>query len=369
MKFLHTADWQIGMKAAHVGEKAAKEIRRVRLEAARRVGSIAKERDVDFILIAGDLFEDNGIEGVLIQQVADIIDSAGVPVYIIPGNHDPLVPGSVWEHPAWSGARHIQILKKTEPVETNDAVLFPCPIYNAFSTTDPTAWIDATEEDKICIGLAHGTVEGVKSDEYCFPIPRDAVEKRGLDYLALGHWHSKCIYTTSDEAYRMAYSGTHEPTKFGELDSGNILIVEIKERGALPVIESVETGILKWYKLEKEVRTPSDLESILKEIEEWKDTNKTLIRLALKGVLTVEAAEWLTRLEELMKARFLYGCIEDSGLMPSPNDDTWINAIPAGYLRNAALELRDKAASGGEEAEIARIALMELYRISQEVGR
>ena len=42
----------------------------------------------------------------------------------------------------------------------------------------------------IAVGLAHGTVEGVPQDPPEFPIARDAAARAGLDYLALGHWHS-----------------------------------------------------------------------------------------------------------------------------------------------------------------------------------
>ena len=95
MKFLHTADWQIGMKAADLGA-AGERVREERLAAARRVIDAGKDHGVDFILVAGDLFEDNAVNRVLIQKIADILSQFGGPLFIIPGNHDPLVPGSVW---------------------------------------------------------------------------------------------------------------------------------------------------------------------------------------------------------------------------------------------------------------------------------
>ena len=70
MRFLHTADWQIGMKASHVGE-AGTRIREERLAAATRVVRAARDAGADFILIAGDTFEDNGVDRVLVQKVAD----------------------------------------------------------------------------------------------------------------------------------------------------------------------------------------------------------------------------------------------------------------------------------------------------------
>jgi DNA repair exonuclease SbcCD nuclease subunit len=207
MKFLHTADWQIGMKAVHVGP-VSQRVRDERLAAARRVVQAARSANAEFILVAGDTFEDNGVDRVLIQRVADILTEFGGPVYVIPGNHDPLVPGSVWEHPAWRAYEKIYVLKQAEPVEIPGGILYPCPIREKRSARNPTAWINTDGTQGVRVGLAHGTIEGVSHEEPDYPIPRDAVARTGLDYLALGHWHSTVPYSAPDGTVRMAYSGT-----------------------------------------------------------------------------------------------------------------------------------------------------------------
>ena len=60
MKFVHTADWQIGMKAAHIGA-VGERLREARLQAARKVIDAAGAHGAEFILLAGDSFEDNGV--------------------------------------------------------------------------------------------------------------------------------------------------------------------------------------------------------------------------------------------------------------------------------------------------------------------
>jgi DNA repair exonuclease SbcCD nuclease subunit len=109
MRFLHTADWQIGMKAAVLGDAGAR-VREERLAAGRRVVETAKSHDVDFLLVAGDLFEDNAVDRVLVQKVADILNSFGGPVFVIPGNHDPLVPGSVCRKSSGSGLGYCDLV-------------------------------------------------------------------------------------------------------------------------------------------------------------------------------------------------------------------------------------------------------------------
>ncbi len=133
MKFLHTADWQIGMNAWHVGV-AGKRVRDQRIETIRNVINVAHEYQVDFILVAGDSFEDNGVDRILVQKNADILAKSKEPIYIIPGNHDPLVPGSVWDHPAWESTGNVIILREESPIDIPVGILFPCPILeNHFS--------------------------------------------------------------------------------------------------------------------------------------------------------------------------------------------------------------------------------------------
>ncbi len=365
VKFLHTADWQLGMKASHVGE-AGERVREARLEAAERVVSLAREEEVDFLLLAGDTFEDNGVESVLVQRTADLLARAGRPVYLLPGNHDPLGPGSVWEHPAWREEKGLYVLKKKEALDLGPALLFPCPLREKFGTEDPTAWIPGETSAQVRIGLAHGSLAALPMDDPVWPIPPEAAERSGLDYLALGHWHSTFLHPSREGPVRTAYSGTHEATRFGERESGNVLVVEIEGSAPGPSIRRVPTGVLSWATLERNVRDDSDLEAFVRELEEWENPEKTLLQVRLEGLLTPKGKALLDRAAELLEARFLYGRLETQDLQPSPGDDAWVEGLPAGHLREAARSLLERARLPGREGEIARLALLELYAAAGE---
>ncbi len=365
VKFLHTADWQMGMKASHVGE-AGERVRQARLEAAEGVAALAREEGVDFLLLAGDTFEDNGVDGVLVQRTADVLAGAGRPVYLLPGNHDPLGPGSVWEHPAWREERGLFVLQEREPLDLGPALLFPCPLREKFGTEDPTAWIPEESSPKVRIGLAHGSLTALPMEDPVFPISPEAAERSGLDYLALGHWHSTFLHPSQGGPVRTAYSGTHEPTRFGERESGSVLVVEIEGPGAEPSIRRVPTGLLSWVSLERNVRGGEDLEALVRELEEWKEPGTTLLQVTLDGLLFPGGKALLDRASELLEARFLYGRLETGGLLPSPGDDAWVEGLPAGHLREAAQSLLERARLPGREGEIARLALLELYAAAGE---
>lgn len=389
LRLLHTADWQMGMRAAHVGSAGAR-VRQARLEAARRLVRAAGEAAAHLMVVAGDTFESNGVDRLLVQQVADILASAQIPVFVIPGNHDPLVPGSVWEHPAWQRHPSIRILREAVPVDLSEVVsgdgvpratLFPCPLFAKYSTEDPTLWIDPERRpgDGIRIGLGHGTVQGAPIEsEPDYPIPRDAATRRGLDYLALGHWHSYASYPDPAGCVRMAYSGTHETTKFGERDSGNALLVEISAPGAAPVFTPIRTGGLTWKVLEPELRTSADLERLCEHLENEASPEATLIDLRPSGLMDPSDSALVDRIRTLLDARFLYGRLELSRLYcASPEGDVaWIEALPPGVARGVALRLAAWASSGsapvgvsqeeGPDPAVAARALRELYVLARE---
>ncbi len=368
MKFLHTADWQIGMKAVSVGAAGAA-VRRERLAAAERVVDVARCEGAEFILLAGDVFEDNGVDRGLVERVAAILGSAPCPVFAIPGNHDPLVPGSVWDAAAWASAGNVRILRTAEPIDVPGGTLFPCPLRERRSRADPTAWIPA-EGGGIRIGVAHGTVEGLRTDEPEHPIPRDAATRKRLDYLALGHWHSTAKYEAAkhDEpgAVRMAYSGTHEPTKFGERESGFVLVVEIPLAGAAPELKNVPTAGLTWLVVEEELREARDLQRVRRRIDDASQPRSTLIEVRLGGVLPVSGEEELRRMERDLEGRFLFARVDRDGLLPPPADEAWIEALPAGYLRRAAEKLHECAKAGVGDILVARRALLDLYSFSAD---
>jgi predicted phosphodiesterase len=365
MKFLHTADWQIGMRAAMLGDKGER-VRMARLESARRVVELARRERVDFVLAAGDTFEDNGVDRIKVREVAKILGGAQCPVYVIPGNHDPIMPGSVWEEPAWREWPNIHLLMNQVPVEAPGATLYPCPVSAKDSHDDPTGWIHPINGG-IAVGIAHGGVENA-AYEQALPVARQAAELHELDYLALGHIHSKSLYLASDGAVRMAYCGTHEPTAFGEQASGNVLIVEIPQRGVAPQIQAVRTGILDWLSYHCKIEQPGQIADLATELDELSDPEQTLVDCLLEGTLFGAEHDALARVLEIVEKRFLFGRSDASRLVPDQTGPEWIEHLPEGYLRSAAQDLL-AAASAKPPDPIAAAALREYSRLWREVSQ
>ena len=91
ISFIPAADLHLGLAPKRFTKESADRIRGARIEAMRNILAQAEKHKVGFIVIAGDLFEDNAIDGTIARMAFDILEeSSPVPVFIIPGNHDPL---------------------------------------------------------------------------------------------------------------------------------------------------------------------------------------------------------------------------------------------------------------------------------------
>jgi len=310
IRFLHTADVQLGMRATEVPEVAHR-VRQQRLDTLGRLVALAKEEAVSFILVAGDLFEDNQVSAEMVYRAASILrDATPIPVYVLPGNHDPLTADSVYHRSAFGDHRpaNVVILDSEEPVPLPGDLgsLYPCPCRQRRSSFDPT--VELAERvrgaaDGVQIGVAHGclAIESRYSpDDH--PISPEAAMKAGVDYLALGHWHSSYLHDD-----RTAYPGTPERTAFGERDSGTALLVSIEKRGAKPRIETRGVGELDWMLWDVDLTGghAAILEEQRHKAEAISSREKTLLRVILRGAIDVEATQAINDFEAWLRAQGL----------------------------------------------------------------
>ncbi len=362
MKLLHTADWQIGMEASRCGA-AAERVRAARIESARLLAGLAARERADLALLAGDTFENHGVSRADVEAVASILGDFPCPVFVLPGNHDPDAPGSVWEHPSWRRHANVTLLRQSQPTAAPGCVLFPCPLRTRWGSADPTSWIPAGRaSDAIRIGVAHGTLAGLPGAASDHPIAPDAAARRRLDYLALGHYHSTRIYRDAEGRSSMAYSGTHEPTAFGEDDSGNALLVEIDAPGAAPRIQGLKTALLDWRQLRLTADQPGRLAETRRQLEELAASTR-LLDLRLDGILFPEDLADVEAIQ-VLAPRFLHARIDTAGLLPPVTLDD----LPEGPVRETArrlMALCDNATQG----PAARLALQRILRLARGASR
>jgi DNA repair exonuclease SbcCD nuclease subunit len=345
MKFVHTADWQLGMAFGHIHEKA-EALRQARIDAVKQVIALAEKEAADFVIAAGDLFDDNRIAPAILEEVARIIKRSSVPIYMLPGNHDPLTQDSPYVRcpELFSGAAIV--LRDESPVTVNGGTIYPCPAKTRKSTLDPTSSIPLREsQDGIRIGVAHGSV-GIGSQND-FPINVKAASEKQLDYLALGHWHG---VTQIDE--RTWYCGAPEATSFGQPNAGKVLVVEIESPGAIPRVKEVSLSQYQWIEIARELYRESDLQSLLDEIKTLAKPN-VLLRLRLQGCLPQAC---LDQLEDINVDKFFHVKVENELHVQNGNHE---------YRHPLLSEMSNRliVQANGDDKEVAEIAKQALSKL------
>ena len=331
VKFLHTSDWQMGMRAVHAGLKA-KDVRDIRFDSASRVVALAKENNVDFVVMAGDTFEHHDVDDVVVKRTVDVLNQfAPITVYVLPGNHDPYLPGGVWERESWKRAdSHVKLCNIPEEMAFSaEVAIFPCPLTQKQSAMDPTDWIPqrSVDDRRVRIGIAHGALD-VLPDTVNFPISKERPDLSGLDYLALGDWHSHLRHG------RAVYSGTMEPTSFSERDPGYAIVVDIPSYGAEPELIQHKTRSLTWSQFKPSIRDITDVESLDRSIKDLGPLESLLLRIEpiFDAETSEQAVERIQTLrEEVEESAFL---VEWQVDVEALSDLGMPAALPAGYLQS-----------------------------------
>ena len=382
MKFLHTADWQLGKTYGGIDDPQKRALaQQQRIQVIRRIGEAARAHQAAFILVAGDLFDSATASKATVSAACSEIGQLGLPVLAIPGNHDHGGPGGLWEQPFFqreqaSLAPNLRLLLKPEPVELDSAWIFPCPLLRRAESTDTTAWLRsdavlaACASDKPRILLAHGSTQQFSSqadeDESdstatnqidLTRLPADA-----FDYVALGDWHgTKQITPTA------WFSGTPEIDRFprgADYDPGNVLIVAAV-RGHAPIVTSFHTGRFAWHELVFDFAEDSSLAIFRDRIEAiiGPRANEDLLRLELTGALGVQAAGQLEHALESLQARLLRLKLANRVVVaPTADEIQALTLRPSDPLTaRVASQLVARASGTDDTAASARIALRELY--------
>jgi DNA repair exonuclease SbcCD nuclease subunit len=290
MRFLHSADWQLGARFSQFGAQAGP-LRAARLSTLKTTLDLASRKEVNAFLIAGDLFEDNQVEDALVLAVLDLFRAhPNLPIYLLPGNHDPHTgPDSVWQRQAFLHApAHVHVLRESSILNLDNHVrLIAAPLHQKQSSTDPSLQLvelaAQLPADLIKIGITHGALAiESKHQPNDFPIALHAASRAGLDYLAVGHWHN---WLADTDGGRLVMPGTPEPDRFANDDSGHVALVEIDAPGQTPRVQKIPVSTLTWRSLPFDFLNPeasrASLSHTLAQLTPHAD--RTVLRVTLTG--------------------------------------------------------------------------------------
>lgn len=367
LRLIHTSDWQIGKVFRFVDNATMGLLQEARLQAITRLGELASERDVQDVLVAGDVYDMEALSPRSLNQPLERMRRfEAIRWHLLPGNHDPHRPNGLWDQLLQKGVPanvHCHIMGEPETLEEDSFVLLPAPLHHRRTLQDPTAYMDELDlpEGLVRIGLAHGTVTGFGSDDKEIPnyIAPDRPARAGLSYLALGDWHGQ--KRINDRCW---YSGTPETDAFDVVNGGQALLVEIEGLSELPKVTPLITGHYTWATRREQIKDRADVDFLaltLRGIAH--DLDRVLVHLAVEGSLSLEDRQYFEdQVVDGVSAAFCFLRVDDRRLFPSPTAEDLDQIDRGGFVRTAAEVLKRAAEEGGDaDRHLAAEALQRLY--------
>ena len=222
VRILHCADLHIGAAQTALGEKG--QTRRFEaLITFENIIKLAKEQNVQLILIAGDLFCSNSVERSAVNRVLECI--GGIPdteVVFAAGNHDPYNSSSPFYNMNLPENFHILPERNSEIYFNKLSTRVYGRSFGEVYTEGQAQFSVKAAEDSINIMCQHGELRSDLSSNYN-SITSEFIDSCGMDYIALGHVHKRTDVMRRQNTF-FAYCGCAEGLGFDELGDKGVYI-------------------------------------------------------------------------------------------------------------------------------------------------
>ena len=254
MKFIHAADIHLDSPLTGLSvysDAPVEMLRNATREAFTNLVSEAVEQQVDFLVIAGDLYDGTWKDhntGIFFCAEMGRLRKAGIPVYLLFGNHDAESemtkklqwPDNVFAFDArrpqtffidrLKVALHGHSFRDKETVE-NLVTGYPAPAQGMFN-----------------IGVLHTALEGNAAHATYAPCSLDELHAKGYHYWALGHVHEHQVW---QGASTVVFPGNLQGRHIRETGARGAVLVTVDEAAAQKVeVERLIVDVLRWHSLE-----------------------------------------------------------------------------------------------------------------------
>lgn len=370
-RFLHTGDWQLGMTRHFFSEGVQERFAQSRFDAIRELGRIAKEEDCRFMVACGDVFESNLVDRKTVLRAIEALKDVSVPVYLLPGNHDPLNAASVYRSTTFLERKppHVHVIEDTNPIRVDKGIeIIGIPWASKRPLKDLVALATgqleaAVNTMRVCV--AHGMVDSLSPnlDDPALISLRSveaAIAQNKIHYLALGDRHS---LTEVGDSGCVWYAGTPEQTDYNELKPGFAIVVTINEES----VTTKEVNIGRWKFIEREqidLNSKEDIDALRAWVENLENKERTVVKLRFVGTLSLSLH---SDLEEIIShAQEILGAVETrmGNLAVIPEDADFTDLGFSGFANSTVERLRSNVKASGHDAVTSRDALALLVRLA-----
>ena len=348
-KILHTGDIHLGAPFRFLGDKG-KIYRQTIRNTFSRITDLAVKDGYDLMLIAGDLFDSHEVSRSVHSFAVERLRNIGIPVCILPGNHDHLGSNSVYTKSQFPDNVTI-IRERPQYVEYPDLDLVVAG--NAtMSKSESRPQLSGMQRPANCrwfIAMAHGGIQGVGSfDNSARPIRKEALENIDADYVALGDWHR---YSNQSIGNVTAfYCGAPEPTTIAQTETGFFASITLGD--GLPTVGKVEVGSIRCSSVKIDVsdRSYHEVKSL---ILEHADDHR-ILNVSLEGIKTADEIIDALALASELEDDFFHVAVSDRAEVELDRIDP--NEYPPDFVVGQFANLMKQKIKGAASADERRVA-------------
>ena len=199
----------------------------------------ATEARADVVVLAGDTFDNHRQPLELLERAAQMLRDYKKPIVILPGNHDPLTPDSVYRRGGLANIPNVSILGlNVEAAVTFQELELEIWGRPHVDYTDMSPLADPRPRStRWQLAAAHGHYVDEARDPNrligSWLIHREELYATGADYVALGHWNqATAVGGGQVTAY---YSGSPEY-------AGTVNVVQLTRHGTVEVTQAPLNG-------------------------------------------------------------------------------------------------------------------------------
>ena len=376
VRFIHSSDWQLGMTRVFFDTEAAARFAQARVDAIATLGDLATEHGARFIVVAGDIFESNQLSRQTLMRTLDALESLPVPIFLLPGNHDPLDAASIFSTGEFTEASdHIIVLRDLTPVPVPGVTgveVVGAPWRTKHPSSDLCADLATSLEPAvgtIRIAVVHGQVDSLSPDTsrpeiIDLAIAEQAIADHKIHYLALGDRHSR---TEIGATGRIWYSGAPVATAFDEVEPNRALLVDLGGDTYCQV-QPLTVGAWSFITEARSINGPADVEQFGQWLNELPDKECTAAKVGFTGSINLATA---AALDELMDSQAeLFASLRrrsrttDLAILPDELDEDSVSL--SGYAQDTWAELLQLARADDTNSPEAQDALRLFYRLSAQ---
>lgn len=316
LKILHTGDFHIGAMRSFLGSTPGMGRAEIK-NTFFKILDICKSESVDFLLIAGDLFDTPFPDADTVSEITHAMSQIPDTIIAIsPGNHDCACPGSVYLSHTFpenvviftSFAEHFDFPEK-------NTRLYGAAFTDRFEKLSLLSGATDISTDMINLCVLHGDVVSSLSESVYNPITADAIKNSGFDYLALGHIHKRSDIQRCGNTF-YSYCGCPDGKGFDEDGSRGAYLGTVNK--GFCNMEYIELSSRKYLFEKTDVSgCENSLEISSRIITEIKqkypqDFGNNLYRISLTGTLDADFSPNITQIESLLGQELLYVRITDN---------------------------------------------------------